>query len=259
MPNPNGYDEIVRAGIAASSNFWAYKSMGIDELRAALKTNAPAIAEGHQALKLECRVRLHWLPGPNDVDEEMAPVDLFDAFAAQARLAELENRPQDAMKCYLDIVWLGNQSSRGGLIANGLQGIGIESRGADYLEKLSAELEAKSCKEIMTTLESIDSQRETMAAYEREEKRLFQEHARGVRATLTWYYLEFYFRKNREKAEKTFARLLINIRQDTIRIAARAYKLDKGRAPTSTADLVPAYLKSVPADPTTGEPMALPR
>jgi hypothetical protein len=44
-------------------------------------------------------------------------------------------------------------------------------------------------------------------------------------------------------------------RQLLIALAARAYELDKGHPPTSTADLVPEYLKAVPQDPVSGTNM----
>ena len=41
-----------------------------------------------------------------------------------------------------------------------------------------------------------------------------------------------------------------------IQLAARAYELEKGGPPKSLADLVPAYLKTIPQDPVTGTNMA---
>ena len=40
-----------------------------------------------------------------------------------------------------------------------------------------------------------------------------------------------------------------------VRLASRAYALDKGRRPTALTELVPGYLKSVPQDPVTGTDM----
>ena len=36
-----------------------------------------------------------------------------------------------------------------------------------------------------------------------------------------------------------------------VSFAARAYELEKGKAPASVADLAPAYLKAIPQDPVT--------
>ena len=40
--------------------------------------------------------------------------------------------------------------------------------------------------------------------------------------------------------------------------AALAWELDHGQRPTSVTNLVPQYLKAIPADPITGQPLALP-
>jgi hypothetical protein len=43
-----------------------------------------------------------------------------------------------------------------------------------------------------------------------------------------------------------------------LRLAVRAYTLERGVAPRQAADLVPAYLSHVPVDPSTGQPLPLP-
>jgi hypothetical protein len=41
-----------------------------------------------------------------------------------------------------------------------------------------------------------------------------------------------------------------------VQLAARAYELENGKRPKSLADLVPAYLKTIPQDPGTGTNIA---
>lgn len=261
MPNPNGYEDLVHAGTAISSAFRNYKTMSANELQAALKTNTAAIAKGHDALKLECRVPLQWPPAPENGDETTAPLNLSEAFVAEGMLAEIENRPQDAVKCYLDVVRLGDESSRGGLLADGLRGIAIESSGADRLQKLSVILDSKSCAEIAKELESLDSQRESIADYFRQEKIWYHQNSPATKDTFNWYYAHLRSintdLKNRVDARHTFARLQSNIRHDMVGIAVRAYEADKRVRPEQVADLVPGYLKIVPTDPATGTNMVI--
>ena len=40
-------------------------------------------------------------------------------------------------------------------------------------------------------------------------------------------------------------------------LAARAYELEKGNPPATASELVPDYLKELPKDPATGEPLQL--
>jgi competence protein ComGC len=55
-----------------------------------------------------------------------------------------------------------------------------------------------------------------------------------------------------QKVEQAFKERQQKTRQLMMDLAARAYELDRGKKPTSTTDLVPAYLKAIPQDPFTG-------
>jgi hypothetical protein len=60
------------------------------------------------------------------------------------------------------------------------------------------------------------------------------------------------------KAEIKFYDQQRKTRVLAVQFAARAYELDRGKPPTSITDLVPAYLKAIPKDPTTGKDMVYP-
>lgn len=261
MPSPNGYDEIVRAGTSISNNFKAYKTMRLPQLRLLLGTNARAIAQGHAALKLDCRMHLEWPPGSASNDAAAAPSNLADAFAAEGLLAEMENRTQDALKDYLDIVRLGNQSSRGGFAADSLRGVAIEARGADLLQRLSIILDAKSCSEIAKTLQSVDSQRESLADYRLQEKILYHEKFPEPKDSFKWYYDRMLHlsanQSIRTQTTDSFRNSRSAIRRAMVGIAVRAYEMDKSSRPKDIADLVPTYLTSAPIDPETGTNVSL--
>jgi hypothetical protein len=261
MPNPNGLDEIERDGTAVATNFMGFDKMSEAQLRTLLKTYATAIARGHDALKLQCRMRPQWIVYTNSVGQGIAVMQLSQAFIAEGRLAEIENRAQDAVKCYVDTARLGNQAVQGGLVSDGLIGISVESRGSDHLQKLSAKLNAKSCAEIVKALELLDFQRQPLRAFEKEEDKWYHHVMPGVRGTLTRYFVQWSYGEygdSRHKAEKTYAKLQAKIRQNIITIASRTYKLDKGFDPRNISDLVPDYLTAVPTDPSTGRAMTLP-
>jgi hypothetical protein len=260
-PNPNGYDDIIRAGTSISNSFKAIKTIGLTQLRALLGTNAAAIAQGHAALKLECRVRLQWPPDSVSRDEVAAPSNLADAFAAEGLLAETEHRTQDALKDYLDIVRLGSQSSRGGFEADCLRGLAIESRGADLLQKLSVILDAKSCGEIAKALESLDSQCEPLADYRQQAKILYHQKFPEPKDSFKWYLdqtLHLNANENiRTQTKDKFSNSRSAIRRAMVGIAVRAYEMDKSTRPRNSADLVPTYLSIVPMDPLTGTNFSL--
>jgi hypothetical protein len=261
IPNPNGYDEIIRAGVAISNNFRAYKTMQPPQLRSLIATNAAAITQGHAALKLDCRVPLQWPPASASSDEAAAPLNLVEAFAAEGLLAEMENRRQDALKDYLDIVRLGDQSSRGGFMADNLRGIAIEARGADLLQKLSVVLDAKSCADVAKSLESVDSQREPLADYRQQEKILYHQKFPTPQDSVKWYYdCLLHVQANtsaRTETTATFRNSRASIRRAMVGIALRAYEMDKSTRPRDISYLVPAYLTTVPIDPLTGTNISL--
>lgn len=261
MPNPNGYDEIIRAGMAISTSFRTYKVLGPPQLHSLLSTNAAAIARGHAALNLDCRVPLQWPPDATSSEEAAAPSNLAEAFAAEGLLAEMEHRTQDALKDYMDIVRLGNQSSRGGLVDHSLRGIAIEARGADLLQKLSVILDAKSCGEVAKTLESADSQREPLADYRQEEKILYHQKFPEAKDSFKWYYDHMLHlnatQKTRTETSDTFSDSRSTIRRAMVGIAVRAYEMDKSTRPRDVVDLIPNYLTRVPIDPVTGTNVSL--
>lgn len=261
LPTPNGYDGIVRAGKTISGTFRNYKSMLPAELQAALKTNAAPIAQGKEALKLECRVPLSWPPAPLSGDESTAPLNLSEAFAAEGLVAETEHRTEDAVKSYQNIVHLGYQSCQGGLVGDGLRGIAIVSSGVDRLQKLSVILNSKSCAQIARDLQSLDSQSETLADYVRQQKIWYHQNAPGAKDTFDWYYGKLRSlnadTKAHEDATHSFAQIQSDIRHNIVAIAVRAYEADKGVRPDQIEDLVPNYLNKVPIDPETRTNLSL--
>ena len=60
-------------------------------------------------------------------------------------------------------------------------------------------------------------------------------------------------RKMRRSVEEDLHKLEIRSRRITVILAARAFELDNGRAPTRIEQLLPAYLSAVPVDPKTGQ------
>jgi hypothetical protein len=56
--------------------------------------------------------------------------------SGEGRVAELENRPTDAARSYIDAIRVGNEMSRGGMIISRLVGITCEAIGSIPLVKL---------------------------------------------------------------------------------------------------------------------------
>ena len=126
LPQPNGYDDFVKAGAMITDNASDYRSMNQVELRAFVTNNAEALKLVRTGLGRECRVPLDY-SATNDTNIRNLSVLKRLAFCltAEGRLAEMENRPADAAEAYLAVIRLGVAISQGGLIIDSLMDIAI--------------------------------------------------------------------------------------------------------------------------------------
>ena len=84
----------------------------------------------------------------------------------------------------LDVIHLGNESARGGIVIDQLVGTAIEAIGVANLQKLVDQLDAKSCRETAATLETLDSQRQTWNEVMQQERDWSRRTFPGVRNEL---------------------------------------------------------------------------
>jgi len=169
LPNPNGYDTVIRAARMLKGNT-DYLTAGEEELRIGLEKNKEALNEGKKGLNQESRVRLEYSAvSSTHIDELPHLKSLAQVFAAQGRLAEMEHHPREAAQAYLDVIHLGHQV-RGGTLLDSLVGVAIEAIGSTALEKLYPQLNAEECRETATVLKALEHDRETSEAVLAQEK-----------------------------------------------------------------------------------------
>jgi hypothetical protein len=259
LPNPNGYNALVKAGNMLARDTGNFNETNLTQVREIVSSNAAALTLARAGLSNQCRVPVQYSAffNSNHLNEVFPIKSLARAFIAEGRLAEMENRPADAAKAYLDTIHLANESARGGLLIDELVGDAIEGIGRDHLQQLVPHLEAKTSRETAATLEILDAQKPTWSEL------LHQENAWSHAAFHGWRYdlVRWTERKSTASAMAAAKRKLNAEEQKTRRLildlAARAYQLDKGHPPASTVDLVPEYLKAVPQDPVTGSNLGL--
>lgn len=253
LPNPNGYDDFVKAGQMVVSNTWNFDKLNQQELQTLVDSNSNALQLARSGLQMQCRVALDYSANSSTpLDQLTGMKRLAQAFAAEGKLAEMENRTNDAIKSYLDLVRLSVESACGGVIINALVEVAFEKMGTSYLQKLANSLDSKSCHEIAASLEVSDSQRESWGIISQQEHNWTRRAYTSFRDRLDELIMFNSIRKTNQKAEQVFKKQEAKTRQLIIDFAARAYELDKGKPPASLADLVPDYLKAVPQDPFTG-------
>jgi hypothetical protein len=257
LPNPNGYDDFVKAGQMVSTNSWNYDSTNLDQLRETVAANAEALVLARAGFTNECRVPLQFSQAysENHVSDLVSIRRLAQAFATEGRLAEIENRPNDAAKSYLDAIHFGNESSRGGVLIDQMVGTAVEAIGTSHLTNLVGQLDAKSCRETAAALEILDAQRQTWDEVMQQEHDWSRRTFNSLRDKIFWPLLAKMAEKAYVKPETNFKKQQTKTRQLLIDLAARAHELDKGKPPANLADLVPDYLKAIPQDPLTGTNM----
>jgi len=255
LPNPNGYDDLVKAGGMVSSNTWNGATLKGDQLRETVSANAAALALARTGLNQECRVPLQFsLPYLDRHLSELAGLkQLGQAFEIEGRFAEAEGRYRDAARNYLDLIDLGSASACGGPLIDALVGTAITVMGTIHLQKITVQLDAKTCREAAATLETLDAQQPSWAEVVQQENAWSRRTFPGIRYRLGELVMFSSLRKARQTAGKKILDREKQTRQLTLDLAARAYELEKGHRPASSADLVPDYLKTIPPDLVAGD------
>jgi len=259
LPNPNGYEDLVKAGKMLGAKEDDYYKTNEAVLRKLVAENAEGLSLARKALKEQCQVTVQFNSAyaNNHFSDLVTVKKLATTLACEGKVAEIENRPMDAAKSYLDAIHLGNESARGGVLIDQLVGTAIESIGTSSLQKLVDQLDAKTCRETAATLETLDAQRQTWNDVIQQENAWSRRTFIGLRYRLSLLISDLSIKQDQEKAQQHFINQVAKTRQLLITLATRAYELDKGHPPASTADLVPAYFKAVPQAPATGTNLML--
>ena len=264
LPNPNGYTDLVKAGQMIKGVVSDYDKAGLDQLRGIVATNAVALALARSALSNQCAVTLQFSRAyvTNQLPDLIGFRSLAYAFVSEGKFAEKENRFSAAAKSYLDAIHFGNEVARGGVLVNEMIGVAIGSVGVEQLQTIVTNLDAKTCREAAATLETLSSQRQTWSETLQQENAWSRRSFSGPQEKMTrLYYKLVYYRTTKQTLQRAIDTINSTQKKENqllIELAARAYGLDKGHPPASTADLVPDYLKTVPQDPVTGTNIILP-
>lgn len=254
LPDPNGYDTLMKAGEMTAPNNLDFDRATIGQLRSATAANLQALHLARIGLDIECRVPLQYSEAyaSTHIDDLSKIKKLAQAFLAEGKLAEKESRTADAAKSFLDAVRLGGKAASGGVLIDYLVGIACEAMGATGLQGLVGTLDPASCLEAAAVLARFDSQKPTWDEIVRQEQdwslRVFTGIHYKIFRIIKPDFSEQTFRMPRQKVEAQ----RLKTRQLMIRLAARAYLLNQGHPPAGMADLVPYYLQSIPKDPRTG-------
>lgn len=257
LPNPNGYDDFLKAAALMTGDVGNTSTLDHDGLRALVATNAESLRLVRLGLSRQCA-----LPADSAMTNvagllaDLAALKrLAQLLATEGRLREMENRPADAARSYVDAIRFGNEISRGGFIINRLVGIASEAIGDTPLSKLAPKLHGEEARSVIAELERIDRAGVTWDEVRRNENRFAQyQLGKGINP-ITWAMTRWEHWRSLRRAELRIKRVAAHVRLLTAELAVRCYQSEQGRAPAGLDQLVPRYLQHVPSDPFSGHPL----
>jgi hypothetical protein len=177
-------------------------------------------------------------------------------FIAQGQIAEKDHHYGEAANHYLDAIRLGVHGLKDGVLIDRMVGNACERIGTQPLKTLVERLSVDDCREAIAALQELEKEREPMEKTLLNEKQFAQgqsSFSQQIAALIT-------FRSQRKVVNKVIAgtdACILLERQTLLALAARAFELEHGKAPTRAEELVPDYLKSLPQDPETKTNLAL--
>jgi len=256
LPNPNGYDDFVRAGQTLVGDPRDFGTMTREELRLLVATNAEALNLLRQGLTRRCRIALDFSTNYLGVrtPEVMTAKKLAELLVADGRMAELEHRTNDAARIYLQAIRFGNEAVRGGVMIDRLVGSACEVIGITSLQKLVNYLDARNCSATIKSLQETQDSRESLTDVLLHEREWMQRNS-TLRERLQ-SLIPIPSLNPVKRMEQGFVTTVqsreYKLDQLMLQLASRAYEIEVGQRSKTPADLVPKYLKAMPTVPING-------
>jgi hypothetical protein len=257
LPQPNGYDDLLLAGKQMQGQAPDVEKDDTQKLRAFVDPNQGAIELIRQGLRKESGVPIDFtlLTMKPHMDDMGRIRNLARLLNTASVLAEREGRLSDSANFGLDLLRLGPQAARGGLLMDALVGIAIHSIGIGRLSALRDRLDADTCRTLIDALDEIDAQREPIeTVIRREDAWAYASYDWKMRIPLMLSRRTL--QRLKQPAEDS-TRLHVLHDQARLRLlmthlAIRRYRLTHGKNPESLADLVPNDVSALPLDPFSG-------
>ena len=257
LPNPNGYDEFVKAGQQVIDSPGRYPDLDHKELEALVSDNAEALRLLRVGLDEKCLMPVDSaLSNMNELMSQMSGMkSLAQLLAAEGRLHEMDNQPVEAARSYTDAMRLGNEMSRGGLLITRLVGVACEAIGCQRLAKVLPRLSREESCIVMADLQAIDTTHVTWAEVIQAERSCTRYHIMHNLNPVEWAVGWWNTRQSVQKAEFRNKSVLAHERLLMADLALRCYKSERQNLPARLEDLVPKYISKVPQDPFSQGPM----
>jgi hypothetical protein len=259
LPNPNGYDDFVKASGLVTGSVGDFRDLDHEELRALVSANAESLRLLRLGLTRQCMMPMDSaLTNAAGMLSQLARMkQLVQLLAAEGRLHEVEDRPAEAARSYVDAIRFGNEMSRGGFLITRLVGVACEAIGYAPLAKVVPKLSREDARVVVTELEKVDAGRVAWAESLRNEKHYARYQYTHQLNPITWVqsWWESRGSKDKEKAEAKHKLVIAHERLLVTELALRCAQSEQGHPPARLDELVPNYLSKVLPDPFTGQPL----
>jgi hypothetical protein len=247
LPNPNGYDDFLKAAAVLTGEVGNASALDHDGLRALVSTNSESLRMLRLGLTRGCSVPTESvMTNLTGLLGDLANLkSLARLLEEEGRLAEMENRYRDAEYSYVDGIRFGNEISRGAFIINRLVGIACEAVGENSLAKLVPKLKPEEVHSVIAELEKIDATCVSWAEVRRNEDRFSRYQLSKGFNPVTWVMTRLQRWRSIQRAESRHKRVIAHERLLAVELALRCYECEQGHAPTSLEQLVPNYIQRV--------------
>jgi hypothetical protein len=251
LPNPNGYDDFVKAAASISGNIDNLKDLDHDGLRSMISSNAEALRLVRRGLSYRCSFPTavaitNFGSMIGDLGKLRAVTLLL---RAEGRLAELDDHPVAAATNYLEAIRLGIEISRGGFVVNRMIGVAFEAIGGIPLSKLVSRLNCEQARALLPELERLDQNRVAFEEIQHNERQLMVHELLKNSSPLSWPIQWWQVRQINKSTEAKHNATVAHERLLLLELALRCYRCDQGKAAVRLDELIPRYLHQVPQDP----------
>jgi len=255
LPDSPGYRAIVKAAALCpgSSTIDVWKA-GPEELAGFVQQNAVPLAMARQALEQECHVMLQYTQ--TDLNRNLDPFrDLAWAMVADARLAEVNGRYDEAVRCYLDALRLARAIAKEGIVADAMQGWIVEDRAVTGMWRLHDRLTKEQTRTLLDRLRRLEAEREPFDTLRKREM-AWQEYGLGIGFRMVGRLMgKDLFADSTDAVVLFGMRCQARMRTLICTLAVHLRAIDHGSEPEALAALVPDYLDQLPTDPFTRQPL----
>ncbi len=257
LPNPNGYDDFIKASEAVLWNIGDWPNLDHDSLGDLVSTNAEPLRLLRLGLIRQCVMPMDSaLTNATGMMNQLARMKrLVHLLAAEGRLREIENQPADAARSYLDALRFGNEMSRGGFIITRLVGLACEAIGYTPLARLAPKLKPDEAHAVLKDLDKLDAGRVTWAEVQQNERYYTRYQLRHRFNPITQVTGWLQVRQAVRRAEMKCKVMVACERLLAAELALRCYQAEQGHPPARLDEVATNYFSHVPEDPFSRQPL----